>query len=75
MQRKMEADWVQEIYGLRSQVAELPFADLKQDMKFNESTTRGLERCDTELKLMASGYNLKRIFNEIHKKPKRRVFS
>ena len=27
-----------------------------------------LERCDTELKLMATGYNFKRIFNENEQK-------
>ena len=64
----MEEDWAQEIYSLRSQVAELPFADLKHNIKFNEFTTTGLERCDTKLKLMATGYNFKRIFNEINKK-------
>ena len=53
---------------MRSQVAELPFADLKHNIKFNEFTTVGLERCAIELKLMATGYNLKRIFNEINKK-------
>ena len=68
MQRKMEADWAQEIYSLRSQIAELPFADLKHNIKFNEFTTTGLERCDTELKLMATGYNFKRIFNENEQK-------
>ena len=68
MQRKMEEDWAQEIYSLRSQVAELPFADLKHNIKFNEFTTTGLERCDTELKLMATGYNFKRILNKINKK-------
>ena len=68
MQRKMEAEWAQEIYSLRSQIAELPFADLKHNIKFNEFTTTGLERCDTELKLMATGYNFKRIFNEMNKR-------
>ena len=51
----------QEIYSLSSQIAELPFADLKHNIKFNEFTKTELERCDTELKLIATGYNLKRI--------------
>ena len=68
MQRKMEAEWTQEIYSLRSQIVELPFADLKHNIKFNEFTTTGLERCDTELKLMTTGYNFKRIFNEMNKR-------
>ena len=57
-----------------------PFADLKHNIKFNEFTTTGLERCDTELKLMATGYNFKRIFNEneqkiqfIRKKKKKKI--
>lgn len=68
MQLKMESDWAQEIYSLRSQVAELPFADLKHNKKFNEFTTTGLERCETEIKLFVIGQNLKRIYNEINKK-------
>lgn len=68
MQRKMESEWAQEIYSLRSQVAELPFADLKHNLMFNEFTTTGLERCSNEIKLLATGQNFKRIYNEINKK-------
>ena len=68
MQRKMESEWAQEIYSLRSQIAELPFADLKHNIKFNEFTTTGLERCKSEIRLLATGQNLKRIYNEKNSK-------
>ena len=68
MQRKMETKEAQKIYKLRSKTAELPFSNLKQNMKLTEFTTTGLKQVNTEFKLYAIGNNLKRIYNEINRK-------
>ena len=68
MQRKMETPEAQEIYKLRSKTAELPFANMKQNMHLTEFTTTGLKQVNTEFKLYAIGHNLKRIYNEINMK-------
>ena len=68
MQRKMETSEAKEIYKLRSKTAELPFANLKQNMHLTEFKTTGLKQVNTEFKLYATGHNLKRIYNEIHTK-------
>lgn len=68
MQRKMETKEAQKIYKLRSKTAELPFANLKQNMKLTEFATTGLKQVNTEFKLYAIGHNLKRIYNEINRK-------
>lgn len=65
MQRKMETPEAQEIYKLRSKTAELPFANMKQNMHLTEFTTTGLKQVNAEFKLYAIGHNLKRIYNEI----------
>ena len=68
MQRKMETPKAKEIYKLRSKTAELPFAHMKQNMHLTEFKTTGLKQVNTEFKLYAIGHNLKRIYNEIHRK-------
>ena len=68
MQRKMETPEAQEIYKLRSKTAELPFANIKQNMYLTEFTTTGLKQVNTEFKLYTIGHNLKRIYNEINMK-------
>ena len=68
MQRKMETPEAQEIYKLRSKTAELPFANIKQNMHLTEFTTTGLKQVNTEFKLYAIGHNLKRTYNEINMK-------
>ncbi len=60
MQRKMETPEAQEIYKLRSKTAELPFANMKQNMHLTEFTTTGLKQVNTEFKLYAIGHNLKK---------------
>ena len=44
MQRKMETKEAQEIYKLRSQTVELPFAHIKHNMKLTEFRTTGLKK-------------------------------
>ena len=68
MQRKMETKEAQEIYKIRSKTAELPFANIKQNMHLTEFTTTGLKQVNTEFKLYTIGHNLKRIYNEINNK-------
>ena len=67
MQRKMERSEAQEIYKIRSKTVELPFANLKQNMKLHEFSTTGLKQVNTEFKLYTIGHNLKRIYNEKYK--------
>lgn len=68
MQRKMETEEAQKIYKLRSKTAELPFANMKQNMKLTEFRTTGLKQVNIEFKLYTIGHNLKRIYNEINRK-------
>ncbi|WP_303247892.1 IS1182 family transposase [uncultured Methanobrevibacter sp.] len=68
MQRKMETKEAQKIYKLRSKTAELPFANMKQNMHLTEFKTTGLKQVNTEFKLYTIGHNLKRIYNEIKRK-------
>ena len=68
MQRKMETEEAHKIYKLRSKTAELPFANMKQNMKVTEFRTTGLKEVNTEFKLYTIGHNLKRIYNEINRK-------
>ena len=68
MQRKMETKEAQKIYKLRSKTAELPFANMKQNMHLTEFKTTGLKQVNTEFKLYATGHNLKRIYNEINRR-------
>ena len=68
MQRKIETKEAQKIYKIRSKTAELPFANMKQNMHLTEFTTTGLKQVNTEFKLYAIGHNLKRIYNEINNK-------
>ena len=44
MQRKMETPEAQKIYKTRSKTAELPFANIKQNMHLTEFTTTGLKQ-------------------------------
>ena len=64
----METKEAQKIYKLKSKTAELPFVNLKQNMKLTEFTTTGLKQVNTEFKLYTIGHNLKRIYNEINRK-------
>ncbi|WP_405306822.1 transposase [Methanobrevibacter sp.] len=56
------------MYKLHSKTAELPFVHIKQNMHLTELKTIGLKQVDTEFRLYAIGHNLKRIYNEIHRK-------
>lgn len=63
MQRKMETEEAQEIYKIRSKTVEWPFGNIKRNMKIIEFNTTGLERTDTEFKLLAIAHNMKIIQN------------
>lgn len=56
-----------EAYKIRPKTVELPFENLKHNMKLTEFTTTGLKRTNTEFKLYTIGNNLKRIYNAINK--------
>ena len=68
MQRKMENPEAQKIYKLRSKTAELPFANIKQNMKLTEFRTTGLKQVNTEFKLYTIGHNQKNIQRNKQKK-------
>ena len=59
MQRKMETLEAQKIYKIRSKTAELPFANMKQNIHLTEFTATGLKQVNTEFKLYSIGHNLK----------------
>ena len=63
----METLEAQKIYKIRSKTAELPFANMKQNIHLTEFTTTGLKQVNTEFKLYTIGHNLKRIYNKINK--------
>jgi transposase len=51
----------QEIYKLRKQKAELPFAHFKHNMNVRQFLLRGVKKVTAELSLCAIGYNLTRM--------------
>jgi hypothetical protein len=67
MELKMETPEVKLIYAKRKEIVEWPFGNLKQNLKFTEYYTRGIERTPTENNLVYIAHNIKRIFNEIKK--------
>ena len=56
-------DTGQQIYKLRKQKAELPFAHFKHNMNMRQLLLRGIAKAGAELSLCAIGYNLIRMIN------------
>jgi len=58
-----ESDIGQQIYKLRKQKAELPFAHFKHNMNMRQLLLRGIAKVSVELNLCAIGYNLTRMIS------------
>jgi hypothetical protein len=67
MELKMETPEAKLIYVKRKEIVEWPFGNLKQNLKFTEYYTRGIEQTPTENNLVYIAHNIKKIFNEIKK--------
>jgi hypothetical protein len=67
MELKMETPEAKLEYAKRKETVEWPFGNLKQNLKFTEYYTRGIEQIQTENNLIYIAHNIKRIFNEIKK--------
>lgn len=58
-----DSDAGQQIYKLRKQKAELPFAHFKHNMNIRQLLLRGITKAGAELNLCAIGYNLTRMIS------------
>ncbi len=67
MELKMETPEAKLIYAKRKEIVEWPFGNVKQNLKFTEYYTRGIEQTPTENNPIYIAHNIKRIFNEIKK--------
>ncbi len=65
---KMETPEAKLEFAKRKETVEWPFGNIKQNLKFTEYYTRGLEQIRTENNLICIAHNIKRIFNIITKK-------
>lgn len=68
MALKMETPEAKKEFRKRKETVEWPFGNIKQNLKFTEYYTRGIEQTETENNLIYISHNIKRIFNEIKKK-------
>ena len=58
------------IYGKRMHIAEMPFANIKQNLGFREFLLRGLSKVDGEFKMICTVHNMKMIYRYIYSKGK-----
>jgi transposase len=58
------------IYGKRMHIAEMPFANIKQNLGFREFLLRGLNKVDGEFKMICIVHNMKMIYRHIYSKGK-----
>jgi len=58
------------IYGKRMHIAEMPFANIKQNLGFREFLLRGLKKVDGEFKIICIVHNMKMIYRHIYSKGK-----
>jgi transposase len=65
MAAKMRSDTGKAEYKKRSETVEWIFGNIKQNMKFREFLTRGLENVRTEYNLVCSAHNLKIIWGKL----------
>ena len=65
MAAKMRSDTGKAEYKKRSETVEWIFGNIKQNMKFREFLTRGLENVRTEYNLVCSAHNLKIIWGNL----------
>ena len=60
----METLEAQAEFAKRKETVEWPFGNIKQNLKFTEYYTRGIEQIRTENNLLCISHNIKRIHNQ-----------
>ena len=67
MAAKMRSEAGKEAYKMRKETVEWPFGNIKQNMKFREFMTRGIEKVKIEYNLVCSAHNLKVIWGKLER--------
>lgn len=70
MYTKMQATGAKEIYKLRKQTVEPAIGDIKHNKGLTEFLTKGLKNVRTEMKLVCTASNLKKIWIQMQQKTK-----
>ncbi len=70
MALKMETREGKQEFAKRKQTVEWPFGNIKENLKFTEFYTRGIQQIKTEKNLLSISHNIKRIHNQIQNKRK-----
>lgn len=65
MAAKMRSEAGKEAYKKRKETVEWPFGNIKQNMKFREFLTRGIEKVRVEHNLVCTAHNLKVIWGKL----------
>lgn len=67
MAAKMRSEAGKEAYKIRKETVEWPFGNIKQNMKFREFMTRGIEKVKVEYNLVCTAHNLKVIWGKLER--------
>ena len=67
MTAKMRSEAGKEEYKKRKETVEWPFGNIKQNMKFREFLTRGIEKVRVEHNLACTAHNLKVIWGKLER--------
>jgi transposase len=67
MAAKMRSEAGKEAYKMRKETVEWPFGNIKQNMKFREFMTRGIEKVKIEYNLVCTAHNLKVIWGKLER--------
>lgn len=63
MALKMETNQGKEEFGKRKQTVEWPFSNIKENLRYTEFLTHGMNGIETEKNLINISHNIKRIYN------------
>ena len=67
MAAKMRSEAGKEMYKKRKETVEWPFGNIKQNLKFRELLTRGIEKVRIEHNLVCTAHNLKVIWGKLER--------
>lgn len=67
MVAKMHSDAGKETYKKRKETVEWPFGNIKQNLKFREFLTRGIDKVRVEYNLVCTAHNLKVIWSKLER--------
>jgi len=67
MAAKMRSEAGKETYKKRKETVEWPFGNIKQNLKFREFLTRGIEKVRVEHNLVCTAHNLKVIWGKLER--------